>query len=368
MGGRYDPALLGLDSYIFINVEKIDSDISKKVKLSYKRYFKYLEDDQFIKNDELAKYKRKWMSEALKRVPEHLLKHDEQLVRDIFHEIFSDYRYAIRKAIMDYVLRCPEERKRLYIDLLIRECPTSMERICNAGGYSILLYNDWHNYVEESRMFLQNNLYAMNIVNSSILDWFNDFQGINMVESNLTKFMAVKGYAMKIETFIKVQRLHRNQTYAFFKNIWLRGVYLIMKKFKYFRIHKERKGSWTYVGYSFDGYTQNDFLETITEMSVKVKGDETDDIPETVFNVLMCGLMENLANGIDMPLTSWSNIQFDDLHDIRDCSAYNYHAMVNKEPVLLEENGYKLLDKEVRKNLRRSVGVILSLQLREKIS
>lgn len=42
--------------------------------------------------------------------------------------------------------------------------------------------------------------------------------------------------------------------------------------------------------------------------------------------------------------------------------------MINKEPILLEENGYKLLDKSVRKNLRKSVGTILSLQLREKVS
>ena len=186
MRGRYDPELLGLDSYIFIDIEKIDEDISKKIKLSYKRYQKYLEDDNFIKNDEIAKYKRKWMSEALKRVPDELLKSNESLMRDLFHEVFSNYRLAIRTAIMGYILRCPEERKRLYIDLLVRDCPTSMERITNAGGYSMLLYNDWHNSVEESRVFLQNNLYAMNIVNSSILDWFHDFSDLHMIETELT--------------------------------------------------------------------------------------------------------------------------------------------------------------------------------------
>lgn len=228
------------------------------------------------------------MSEALKRVPDELLKSNESLMRELFHEIFSNYRLAVRTAIMGYILRCPEERKRLYIDLLIRDCPTSMERITNAGGYSILLYNDWHNTVEESRVFLQNNLYAMNIVNSSILDWFHDFSDLHMIETELTQFMPTKGFSMRIETFMKVQRQHRSRNYAFFKNIWLRGVYLIMKKFKYFRIHKERKGSWSYIGYSFDGTMPEGFLDRITSMNYEVKPDETDDVPETIFYQLMC--------------------------------------------------------------------------------
>ena len=77
------------------------------------------------------------MSRALAKCPEKLLKSYEDHVRKLFHEIFADYCTAIRKGVLDYILRSPEERKRLYIDLLVREVPTSAERIFREGGYSI---------------------------------------------------------------------------------------------------------------------------------------------------------------------------------------------------------------------------------------
>ena len=70
MGGRYDPSLLGKDNYVYVDLRFIDGETKKKIELSFRRYKKYIDDDTYIKNNEIAKYKRTWMSEALKRVPE----------------------------------------------------------------------------------------------------------------------------------------------------------------------------------------------------------------------------------------------------------------------------------------------------------
>lgn len=47
----------------------------------------------------------------------------------------------MKKAILEYILRSPDERKRLHILMLPRPIPTSSERIALNGGYSTLKYS-----------------------------------------------------------------------------------------------------------------------------------------------------------------------------------------------------------------------------------
>lgn len=53
----------------------------------------------------------------------------------------------MKRAIMNYILRSPDERKRLHIDLIPRPFSTSNKRIITQGGYSTRLYPDWHEFV-----------------------------------------------------------------------------------------------------------------------------------------------------------------------------------------------------------------------------
>jgi hypothetical protein len=368
MGGIYDPEKLGINSFAIIDPRYYTNDISKRVKLSNKRFENYINSDEFIKNQDIAKYKRDWMSRALAKVPEKLLKQYEESVRRLFHEIFGDYCMAIKNGILEYVLRSPEERKRLYIDLLVREVPTSAERIFREGGYSILLYPDWHSYVDNSRKFLQNNLYCMNIVNSSLLDWFQDFRKINLVEKDIIEFMGVLGYSMNIQTFIKLQTNYRNRVYAFLKNIWLRGAYLILKKFKFFRVFPEKRGEWTQMGFTMRPYSTIDFYEKTMDINIEqIDEPQAEEQAELIFGLLVNHIGTHIAEQLDMPLSTWADVDFKDLIDIRDSSAYRFHAMYNGETICFDDNGYKLLNPEVRKNLRKSVGILLGLQLRQKV-
>jgi dynein heavy chain len=182
MGGHFDPEKIGMDEYTYYLPETLPQDTLAVLTLSYKRYHHFLSEKSFINNDEISKFKKEWISNAIGRVPERFAR-NEGSIRDIFQEIFSDYRMAIKKCIINYILLSREERKRLSIHLLLRESPTSADRISKAGAYSSLLYHEWHSYVENGKSFLQNNLYNMNIVNSSLMAWNEDFRDISLIES-----------------------------------------------------------------------------------------------------------------------------------------------------------------------------------------
>ena len=152
------------------------------------------------------------------------------------------------------------------------------------------------------------------------------------------------------------------------KNIWLRGAYLIMKKFKFFRVFPEKKGEWTLLGFTVGDYTTQDFYEKTVDINIdQIDETQAEEQAELIFGLLVKCIGQHVADQLDMPLSSWSDVEFKDLIDIRDSSAYRFHAMYNGETICFDDNGYKLLNKEVRKNLRTSVGILLGLQLRQKV-
>ena len=75
----------------------------------------YVQNPDSIRNDELSKYKKDWMKNALDLVPDYLLSTFPIEVKKIFHDVFHNYVRAMKTAIMEYILRSPDERKRLHI-------------------------------------------------------------------------------------------------------------------------------------------------------------------------------------------------------------------------------------------------------------
>ena len=108
------------------------------------RYNKYVESQEAIKNEEISKYKKEWMSKALDLIPDQLLQKYSNNVRNLFAEVFTTYARAMRQSIMDYILRSPEERKRLHIVMIPRPIPTSTERSLYRGGYQTTKYAGTH--------------------------------------------------------------------------------------------------------------------------------------------------------------------------------------------------------------------------------
>ncbi len=88
----------------------------------------YIENPDCIRNDELSKYKKEWMKNALDHVPDYLLTSFPLQVKVLFHDVFQSYIRAMKTAIMEYILRSPDERKRLHIIELPHQVLTSSER------------------------------------------------------------------------------------------------------------------------------------------------------------------------------------------------------------------------------------------------
>jgi len=208
MNGNYDPEYLGRNNFLYISPEEWPKKIQDQVILSYKRYKHYIHSDE-IKHHEISKYKKEWITNALSLVPEVLLKTYEESVRRMFQEIFENYKIAMKEAIVDYILRNPDERKRLNITLLLQHIPCSAERIAREGGFSIKLYPAWHEAVTSGKEDTKNNSHQLGVVTSAILDWYQDFAELELFEHTGIKDSAAKGFTLDIPSFKKLQDSYR---------------------------------------------------------------------------------------------------------------------------------------------------------------
>jgi len=69
---------------------------------------------------------------------------------------------------MEYILRSPEERKRLHIVMLPRPVPTACERQLMRGGFSTVLYAGSHQRKLETENEIKLRLLNNNLVTSAL--------------------------------------------------------------------------------------------------------------------------------------------------------------------------------------------------------
>lgn len=70
----------------------------------------------------------------------------------------------MREAVLLYILRSPEERKRLHILVLPGVRKTSSERAARLGGYSVRKYGGHNKAMVAASLELRENLLVNNIV------------------------------------------------------------------------------------------------------------------------------------------------------------------------------------------------------------
>jgi len=117
--GVYDPFIIKFEGEF--EYEQVWADpLIKQVELSYTRFAKYVESAEAIKNEEISKFKKDWMQKALDLIPDTLVQRFSTELRQLFQEVFVNYTKAMKVAILDYILRSPDERKRLHILMLPR--------------------------------------------------------------------------------------------------------------------------------------------------------------------------------------------------------------------------------------------------------
>ena len=383
MNGNYDPELIGRENSVYIDPSHWPASIRKVVDLSVNRYKNYIHNPEHIKHSEISKFRKEWITNALSLINERLLKSNEEGVRRLFQDIFEAYKISMKEAILDYILRSPEERKRLNIALLPRKSMNSAQRIVFEGGYSIRLYPSWHEYVNEGRESMKENLHHMSIVNSSIQDWYQDFKDFSLFESDVMRVTAARGYSLSISTFMRLENTYRAKTISVMKNIFYRGAVVILKKFKFFRRPGMQHGGWTFNGFrsleelvnTKDGdmnYSASMRRSLNSEGSSKEEDSEEDALrtdlgSENFYQSLLYNKLDvncDFREGFDF----YSDVgEIDELEDIRESPSYKVYAILTDERISLDDNGYKLMEKDQRRSLRMSVAQLISLLLRRMV-
>lgn len=152
------------------------------MQISIIRMIHYIESPESIRNDELSKYKKEWMKNALDLVPDFLLSTYPIQVKLLFHDVFQSYIRAMKTAIMDYILRSPDERRRLHILTLPHDVKTAAETQAEQGGYSVVEFAGTHKRKNDAEYAIQIRLITCNIVVSQLTNWWQEFRKFKLVD------------------------------------------------------------------------------------------------------------------------------------------------------------------------------------------
>lgn len=183
----YDPGSMKSE-FNYPNFASFSKSLLKEVEVSILRYNHYLEDPEGIRPSEISKYNKEWMSNALNLIyPKDLLKVYTEKVKDLFQEVLDTYATSMKRAILDYILRAPAERKRLHILMIPREVPPSSDKIAFQGAFSLKIFKEWHKAKKDAEDEVKIKMICNNIVMGSLVNWWYDFRDIK-----LFKFKGIK--------------------------------------------------------------------------------------------------------------------------------------------------------------------------------
>lgn len=149
----------------------------------------------------------------------------------------------------------------------------------------------------------------------------------------------------------------------FLHDIWHRGAILIIKRFKFLKRRGLLPGKWTFSGYHEKTKTENLLNEEVdtTEGDYLLKYIKQ---TQKAHNIDPEAVKEGLE--FDAMLTYLNNdLEMDELVDIRENSAYVAFVQLIGGYINYEEDGYEILAKEYKRELKYAGGNLMVLQLRE---
>uniref|UniRef100_A0A8C9V6G4 Dynein axonemal heavy chain 7 n=1 Tax=Scleropages formosus TaxID=113540 RepID=A0A8C9V6G4_SCLFO len=137
------------------------------------RYLYYITHG--VQSDMLAAQPPQQIKNILKLLPDHGEAESrtlQKLKSDNLEEVFHDYDFSLRKSIVDYVLRDPSERRRLFISSIPRPFPPRVIR----GPVP------WSSSYREARDCMVHHLFTVNPVMLHLQElWFKNFSSLRFV-------------------------------------------------------------------------------------------------------------------------------------------------------------------------------------------
>ena len=220
------------------------SDRSKVVlrKENYNRYSYYI--NSYIKDDCIANFKEKWLTNIVRLClrPYNVSdshKYDEMLNSSL-SEIVRDYKLSIKKSILDYILKHPEQREKLNISISFRKLKEYAEdKVTRPSDNS----NQWKSNFNLAKLRLSNGLviysdniikiltyYWKNLLTTSFLELdYNNFTGtqnLSNFEKNQKeaienkKSEIVDDWKKHVEKVLKEKtKIYKDQLIIYFKSV-----------------------------------------------------------------------------------------------------------------------------------------------------
>lgn len=376
----------------------------KQVQLSTYRFLKYVDSGDYIKSEEVSKFRKEWMQRAIELLPERLLRRFSREAKVIFQEVFASYVRAMRQAMLEYILRSPDERKRLHILMLPRPRQTAAERHVKEGGYSVVRFAGHHQRRQEADGKLKQSLIAYNVATQALQGWWQDFEHFTLVDlRNLGHFIEERHpqkrgaalYAMELPQFFKFQSAYQQKVRSLLRHVWHRGCVLLIKRFKLLREPSQEddqaaksgtngraaRGKWTFRGYkeAQEEKTERRWVDESVLREVHQFTYDRDMSPLQRYYFRAASLHQNVPVSYflnEEGLESTDILSMDallprmslqELPDVRDCSAYRAYARDIGTTLDLGVNGYKELSKDQRGELKFAATQIMKQQLKETI-
>lgn len=194
------------------------AELERKVgskRRNYARYYSYIENE--INVDQVANIRQYWITNILDLIPaefENLEKdYVEQMIDDMLNEVNQDYYDSIRKAILDYVLRDPEERSRIGIT-------ETYEAAVDYGAPAskhILADKQWQACTANAREFIKNNLVICNKATLKMMSIWAQYE-----EKHFVSLPEKKEQPMPIQIFVLLQEERINEVKATLENEWIK--------------------------------------------------------------------------------------------------------------------------------------------------
>lgn len=276
-----------------------DEGFTKHVQTSLTNYNKYFNSDKITVKD-LEPFNENVRNKILVKVEFLLFEKRKKIILQCLEEIKQNYYYTLKSVIMQYILRSPYERKRLNIQFYSKQTPPSSIIIANHGSFNRSLYKDWVKNYGNATENLERNLFAYDIISTSILEWTECFKHVNLVYLKLIRNLSYLGSGesknnnnnhlnsnsfnannnfnghhlhggsanfnigsgfnngvfsrtqttMHLGHFKEIQASYAMKTFFFLRDVYYRGVVLILKKNKFFKTKADvGEGKWTFKGY-----------------------------------------------------------------------------------------------------------------------
>jgi len=337
----YDPIDF-LGKYIsddILDENKYSDEFKKNILTSLINYNKYLYSDKITSNDIFQFNKKALKKKIVKKINFNFRKLYKKLINQNLSELEELYIYTIKQIIMNYILRCPDERQRLNITHLLRKTLPSSYTIAKHGSFNRNKYIEWINNYNTAFNFLEKNLSLCNISISALIDWTTHFNHFELIYLNKLNTLWEKDYhCINIDNFCSIQLNYMNKSFRFLRDIFYRGCLLIIRKNKYLKRRDiYYKGRWTFKG--FIPYS-SDFID-----------------------------YENIDFGMnyeDQLMDFWSYIDLEDLIDIRlTPSNIGYMTYMLHKKIDLSKNDYDNLSNENKLKLNNSATTYISIFFRK---